>query len=70
MPSIQLDPNNLGKDHDWEGNNVAFKCPQCQKVFIVSGLIHRGTRTCPNCGQSSGSVYGGRKSGGTAKLEW
>jgi len=24
MPTMKLDPNNLGNDEDWEGNNAAF----------------------------------------------
>jgi hypothetical protein len=37
MPTKTLDPNNLGIDEDWEGNNAAFRCSHCSKVFIVSG---------------------------------
>lgn len=54
MPTKALDPNNLGMDEDWEGNNAAFRCPHCTKVFIVSGTrIHGGQRKCPNCGKST-----------------
>jgi len=72
MPSKQLDPNNLGIDEDWEGNNAAFRCPHCNKVFIVSGTrVHGGKRNCPKCGKSIGYCdIKGRKSGGFAKLEW
>jgi len=78
MPSKNLDPNNLGQDEDWEGNNAAFKCPHCGKVFIVSGTrMHGGTRIspgvrkCPQCGKSIARCsMGGRKGGGTASLEW
>ena len=65
-----LDPQNLSDAEDWEGNNIAFACPVCAKVFIVSGLIHRGRRSCPNCGKSTGVVTGGRGSGGTASISW
>jgi hypothetical protein len=37
-----LDPATSEHSSDWEGNNAAFTCPLCQKVFIVSGRIHRG----------------------------
>jgi hypothetical protein len=70
MKSRALDPGALGRDEDWEGNNAAFTCPRCQKVFIVSGQIHRGHRDCPGCHKSIGRVSGGRKSGGTASIEW
>jgi predicted RNA-binding Zn-ribbon protein involved in translation (DUF1610 family) len=65
-----LDPNNLSPDEDWEGNNASFKCPHCKKVFIVSEIIHQGVRPCPKCGKSTGKCNGGKKSGGTASLEW
>jgi predicted RNA-binding Zn-ribbon protein involved in translation (DUF1610 family) len=72
MPEILLDPNNLGHGEDWEGNNVAFTCPLCGKVFIVSGapMIHGGRRSCPACGKSEGWVDGGRKSEGHAGIRW
>lgn len=73
-----LDPERLGQDEDWEGNNAAFRCPVCQKVFIVSGQLHKddngkkGYRKCPNpgCGKSIARITGGRKSGGSASIEW
>jgi hypothetical protein len=76
MKSRTLDPDALGHDEDWEGNNAAFTCPLCKKVFIVSTLIHTGPnkgggyRECPGCHKSIGRVSGGRKSGGTASIEW
>jgi predicted RNA-binding Zn-ribbon protein involved in translation (DUF1610 family) len=77
MPIRRLDPNKLGHDEDWEGNNVALPCPLCKKVFIVSETrMHvgpggeKGYRACPNCGKSIGHVKGGRKSGGEAYIEW
>lgn len=72
MPTKNLDPANLGMDEDWEGNNAAFRCPHCGKVFLVSGTrIHNGVRACPNCGRSTGRCdIKGKKSGGTASIEW
>ncbi len=76
MPRRNLIPEDLKQDEDWEGSNAAFKCPLCQKVFIVSDtrmLIgpqgKKGYRKCPSCGKSTGRVKGGKKSGGTASIE-
>jgi len=70
MQHKEILPLNLGHEEDWEGNNIAFKCPACGKVFIVSEQIHGGERHCPSCGKSRGMVKGGRKSGGTASIHW
>ena len=65
-----FDPQKLAQSEDWEGNNIAFQCPVCDKVYLVSEQIHRGVRRCPGCGRSEGHVKGGRKSGGTASIQW
>lgn len=65
-----LEFDKLSKNEDWEGNNAAFKCPHCEKIFIVSSLIHKGKRSCPECGKSTGYCKGGRRKGGKAKIEW
>lgn len=65
-----LDPNNLGANEDWFGNNAAFKCPICGNTFIVSGLLHRNGRSCTKCGKSTAYCKGGKDSGGTAYIEW
>ena len=77
MPTRSLDPNNLGPSEDWVANNAAFQCPLCQKVFLVSDTrLHLGPsgelgyRKCPGCGKSIGRIKGGKKSGGTASIEW
>jgi len=62
--------SNQEQEFDYVGNNAAFTCPICMKVFIVSGLIHKGKRKCPGCGKSVGYVHGGQKAGGTAYLEY
>jgi transcription elongation factor Elf1 len=65
-----LDRNHIGTSEDWHGNNAAFTCPVCGKVFIVSGLLNRNGRKCPGCGKSTGIVTGGKDSGGTATITW
>lgn len=69
MKTKELDPANLGRREDWEGNNIAFECPVCSELFIVSAKIHR-ERPCPSCGKSRGMVTGGRDSGGKASITW
>jgi len=67
-----IDRNAIRQDEDWEGNNAAFTCPACGKVFIVSAILHQGRRACPNakCGKSVGWVSGGKGSSGSAGIEW
>jgi predicted RNA-binding Zn-ribbon protein involved in translation (DUF1610 family) len=57
---VVRDINPERKDEDWEGNNAAFTCPACGKVFIVSERIHNGSRACPGCGRAKGYVSGVR----------
>lgn len=68
----ELDPRHLGMDEDWEGNNAAFRCPICRKVFIVNSTeMHHGERKCPKCGKSVARITGGRKQKGKkASIEW
>lgn len=70
MKTKELDPQQLGSKADWEGNNIAFACPLCETVYIVSHRIHGGERHCPGCGRSRGMVTGGRESGGKASIIW
>jgi hypothetical protein len=72
VPVRTIDRNSIRLDEGWEGNNAAFTCPLCKKVFIVSALLHGGRRTCPNpkCGKSFGWVEGGKSSGGNAGIGW
>lgn len=70
MNRLDLNPGHLAHHEDWDGDHAAFTCPACEKVFIVTGALHDGKRTCPNCGKCTGHVRGRRESGGTAWLEW
>jgi hypothetical protein len=72
MQTRIVDGGNLGPGEDWAGNNVAFACPvpNCGKVYLVSGMMHRGGRECPACRGSKGFVSGGKDSGGTARIQW
>ena len=69
---IDLDPKlgrkQLGLYVDWWGNNIAFACPVCGKVFIVSAFLKSGKGTCPNCGKSRGTVTQGKDT--KASIEW
>lgn len=56
-------------EYDFYGNNAAFTCPCCNKVFIVSGHFHKNGRKCPVCEKFTGFVIGGQKLGGQAYLE-
>ncbi len=70
MARRDIDPDRPARDEDWQGNNAAFACPVCGRVFVVSELLHREGRNCPECGRSKGTVKGGRQSGGSARIEW
>lgn len=65
-----LDLTQLADSEDWWGNNIAFNCPVCGKVFLVSAHMKGGERNCPKCGKSKGMVSGGKDSGGTASILW
>jgi predicted RNA-binding Zn-ribbon protein involved in translation (DUF1610 family) len=82
MPIRYLDPKkyNAGKpvaadaNADWFGNNTAFTCPVCSKVFIVSSFNRVGVigRHCPGCGKSTAYVTGSAEDDGkeAKKIEW
>jgi hypothetical protein len=57
-------------DADWFGNNAAFSCPVCSKVFLVSGFIQPTGRNCPGCGHSTGHCTGTAEKDGQAWIEW
>lgn len=67
MAIRKLDKSALGHLEDWSGNNIAFNCPACGKVFIVSGLSDKEGKPCPNCGGSRGFVD---IHGEVASIEW
>jgi transcription elongation factor Elf1 len=67
--TIQADAK--ARDEDRVGNNAAFTCPRCGKVFIVSGLIHREEgRWCPWCRQSRGHAPAANEDAEGAYIEW
>lgn len=37
---------------DCHGNNAAVICPSCEKPYVISGFLNKGTRSCPHCGKS------------------
>lgn len=66
----ELDRTNLAPTEDWYGNNIAFACPVCSRVYIVSAQLDGGERSCPQCARSQGFVRGGKESGGFAGIVW
>jgi hypothetical protein len=65
-----VDPATPAHNEDWDGNNAAFTCPKCGKVFVVSAMLHQHGRQCPRCGETRGFVVDSRHGGGDAYLEW
>ena len=58
--------NSQAANEDFYGNNAAFCCPLCSKVFIVSAHLNKKNgRACPSCGRSTGRV-----NGDNATIEW
>ena len=51
MQRRYLDRNDFGNE-DWYGNNAAFKCPECEKIFIVTSFLNPKGRPCPHCEKS------------------
>lgn len=80
MPIRHLDPSryNSGKptaadaDADWNGNNAAFTCPVCSKVFVVSSFNRVGELGlhCPGCGKSTAYITGSPAQDCKAWIEW
>ena len=79
MPVRRLDPNRYmvrpvaaDADADWSGNNAAFTCPVCSKVFLATSFnwpLGQG-HPCPGCGKSKAYVTGSAAKGGEARIEW
>jgi hypothetical protein len=69
MKTRQLDSQNLGLREDWTGNNAAFECPVCGKIYIVSSFI-KHERRCPGCGKSRAFVTDTAGKGGKATIFW
>ena len=67
MQSKDLDKEMLEKTEDIFGNNLAVTCPNCGKVFIVSGMICKNGRKCPICNKSSGYID---MDGSNARIEY
>lgn len=75
MAVRHIDKEHQARDEDWEGNNAAFSCPVCGKVFLVSAYMHgdghKGARPCPGCKKSTGNVGESKKDPeGFARIEW
>jgi len=71
MAARTIDKEHKARDEDWYGNNAAFSCPLCGKVFIVSAMLRdkgeprKGMRKCPGCRESTGYV-----DKASARIEW
>lgn len=63
---------NANANADWHGNNAAFTCPVCSKVFIVTSFNNEGVvgRHCPGCGKSTAYVNGPPGGRNEAKIQW
>jgi uncharacterized protein (DUF983 family) len=67
----EIDPEAMARDEDLVGNNAAFTCPRCGRVFLVSQFLHEEAgRRCPQCGQSTGHVVGDGEDRRRAFIEW
>lgn len=70
MNRLDLNRQHLAHHEDWQGDSVAFTCPRCEKVFIVSGTLHSGGRACPNCQRATGHLEDDADGGVRAWIEW
>lgn len=78
MPIRHLDPElyrdraNGNANADWFGNNAAFTCPVCDKVYLTTAFPPKYKvegRACPACGGSRAFVTGDAFTG-EARIEW
>jgi hypothetical protein len=79
MPIRRLDaekfkvaPVAADSNADWWGNNAAFTCPVCSKVFLATSFNDPNNigQPCPACGKSRAHVTGSPLQGGEAWIEW
>lgn len=70
MKRINLSSTEPDLTYDWYGNNAAFTCPHCNKVFIVSALLNKQGRECPKCSKSTGHINGSINTNGNAFIEY
>jgi predicted RNA-binding Zn-ribbon protein involved in translation (DUF1610 family) len=57
MAKREIDPKAIARDEDVLGNNAAFTCPICGKVFLVRAFPPKQSpqgRPCPGCEKSTG----------------
>ena len=69
MPKKQLNSKKQIHGFDWFGNNAAFTCPVCGKIFIASEYISKNGRACPKCGKAT-AYCTGKPGKGEAFIEW
>jgi ribosomal protein S27E len=65
---MRRDFNPNSADEDFFGNNATFRCNNCRRIYIVSGL-HKNGRPCPFCGKTVAHVKGSRNEDGSAWIE-
>ena len=67
-----LHPAAADADADWWGNNAAFTCPVCSKVFLATAFNDSNSigHPCPACGKSRAHVTGSPNKDGEAWIEW
>ena len=72
MPVRYLKRDNSEKDAHWYGDNAAFTCPVCNRIFLVCGHLRPNGQQCPppGCGRSYAYVHGRLESGGIAVITW
>lgn len=63
----QIDRGSLSEDV--YGNNAAVTCPICGKVYIVSAMINKRGRNCPQCGNSK-AIFRNNDGRKIATISW
>jgi uncharacterized protein (DUF983 family) len=49
----------LNDNEEMYGNNAAFCCPKCGKIYLVSSHLNKNGRLCPKCGKSKAHIEDG-----------